>query len=105
MLRYAAIRTLWLVPTLFCMIVFLFALTHFAPGDPVEVMCGPRASGETKAMVRELFHLDSPLHVQILYFIKNLFQGNLGVSIADREPAVDIRVATKVALRPRARAR
>jgi len=89
MVKYATTRILWLIPTLFCMIIFLFSLTRLAPGDPVNVMCGPRASEETKAMVRELFHLDKPLHVQIFYFVKNLFQGNLGVSIADREPVID----------------
>jgi peptide/nickel transport system permease protein len=89
MLKYAIVRILWLIPTLLCMIVFLFSLTHFAPGDPVDVMCGPRASAETKAMVRELFHLDKPVTTQVFYFIKNLFQGNLGVSIADREPVID----------------
>jgi len=87
--KYAIARILWLIPTLLCVVIFLFSLTHFAPGDPVNIMCGPRASDETKAMVRELFHLDKPLHVQIFYFIKNLFQGNLGVSIADREPVLD----------------
>jgi hypothetical protein len=44
MVRYAITRILWLIPTLLCMIIFLFTLTHFAPGDPVDVMCGPRAS-------------------------------------------------------------
>ena len=87
--KYAIARVLWLIPTLLCVVIFLFSLTHFAPGDPVNIMCGPRASDETKAMVRELFHLDKPLYVQIFYFIKNLFQGNLGVSIADREPVLD----------------
>ncbi len=89
MFRYAMTRLMWLVPTLLCMIIFLFSLTHLAPGDPVNVMCGPRASEETKAMVRELFHLDKPVHVQVFYFVKNLFEGNLGVSIADREPVID----------------
>jgi peptide/nickel transport system permease protein len=87
--RYALTRILWLIPTLLCMIIFLFSLIHFAPGDPVDVMCGPRSSEETKTMVRELFHLDKPIHVQVFYFIKNLSQGNLGVSIADREPVID----------------
>ena len=71
------------------MIILLFSLIHFAPGDPADVMCGPRSSEETKTMVRELFHLDKPIYVQVFYFIKNLSQGNLGVSIADREPVID----------------
>lgn len=87
-MKYAISRVLWLIPTLFCVILFLFSLLHFAPGDPIEVMCGPRASEETKAMVRDIFHLDKPLIVQIGYFFKNVLTGNLGVSITDREPVI-----------------
>lgn len=88
MLKYAISRLLWLIPTLLSVILFLFSLIHFAPGDPIDVMCGPRASEETKAMVKDLFHLDKPLIVQVGYFYQNLLKGNLGVSITDREPVI-----------------
>jgi len=88
MLKYAISRLLWLIPTLLCVILFLFSLIHFAPGDPVDVICGPRASEETKALVRDIFHLDKPLIVQAGYFFQNLLKGSLGVSIIDREPVI-----------------
>jgi peptide/nickel transport system permease protein len=88
MLKFAISRLLWLIPTLLFVVLFLFMLTRFAPGDPVEVMCGPRATEDIKAFVRESFHLDEPLLIQVGYFFKNVFSGNLGVSIADREPVI-----------------
>jgi peptide/nickel transport system permease protein len=66
----------------------MFTLTRFAPGDPVDVMLGPRATEEQKEEMRKMFHLDDPLFTQVFYFISNFTTGNLGVSIADREPVV-----------------
>ena len=86
MLNYAISRLLWLIPTIIIVILLLFILTRLAPGDPADVLTGPRASAETKQMVRELFHLDEPAVVQAGCFFINLFKGDMGISIADREP-------------------
>jgi peptide/nickel transport system permease protein len=81
MLKYIIKRMLWTIPTLMGVLVLLFSLTYFLPGDPATAMLGPRA---TPALVEELnarLHLDRPLPVRLGYYVTGVLKGDLGTSV------------------------
>ena len=59
-----------------------FVVTHLVPGDPAAANLGQRAIGDPAAVqaFRHQYGLDRPVPVQYLLYLKNLFQGNLGIS-------------------------
>ena len=60
------------------------------PGDPVNVMLGPRATPELKEALRERLHLNDPIYIQIYYFFLGLLQGDLGVDLTSNRPVTSI---------------
>lgn len=89
MLRFAAKRLLMIIPSLAGMIVLTFALVHLIPGDPVQMMLGERVLGDAEhAHMMRVLGLDQPLHVQLLDYIGKVVRGDLGTSIATKQPVV-----------------
>jgi len=74
---------------LLCLVTITFFLVRLMPGDPLT---------DTKALpehiiakYRAYYHLDKPLPVQYLYYLKNLAHGDLGYSMTkDGRPVIDI---------------
>jgi peptide/nickel transport system permease protein len=64
----------------------VFFLLRLVPGDPVSVMLGGEYSPEAAEQLRENLGLDEPLYVQYVTWMGNVLQGDLGRSIATREP-------------------
>lgn len=83
MLRYAGRRILSLIPVLFGVTVIMFIISHAVPSDPTALFLGPHASDDPDLVraFRERWSLDSPLPVQYIDYMRNLFQGDLGTSI------------------------
>jgi len=84
--RYLASRLLGLLAVMGIVAVFVFVLTHAAPGDPVAVLLGDQASAEDIARVRVQYGLDKPLPVQFAYWLREVLHGNLGQSIFLQRP-------------------
>ncbi len=62
--------------TLFFVSIVSFLIIHIAPGKPSQVdPMNPKFTPEVVERFRKEFHLDKPLHVQYLYFYKDLFTG------------------------------
>ena len=69
--------------------VIAHAVVHLAPGEPSEVdPSNPRMKPEDVALIRAAFHLDEPLHVQYVYWMRDLLSGELR-SFKDGEPVLD----------------
>ena len=68
-----------------------FALAHAVPGDPIETVLGERAAGdpEIRAAAERRYGFDQPLHLQYVFFLRNLARGDLGESISTRRPVMD----------------
>jgi peptide/nickel transport system permease protein len=68
-----------------------FSLAHAVPGDPIESVLGERAAGnpEIRAAAERRYGFDRPLPVQYLYYVRNLFRGDLGESLTTRRPVMD----------------
>ncbi len=62
--------------TLFFVSVVSFLIIHLAPGEPSQVdPLNPKFTPEMVERFREAFHLDKPLHVQYVYFYRDLLTG------------------------------
>jgi peptide/nickel transport system permease protein len=62
--------------TLFFVSIISFLIIHLAPGEPSQVdPLNPKFTPEMVERFRKAFHLDKPLHVQYLYFYRDLFSG------------------------------
>lgn len=78
MWRFLA-RTLWqrLLLLVFISIVS-HTIVHLAPGEPTEVdPMNPMMKAEDIARIRQAFHLDDPLYLQYIDWLRDLFTGNL----------------------------
>jgi peptide/nickel transport system permease protein len=64
----------------------VFMLLHLTPGDPVEAMLGESASGADRDSLRRALGLEAPLPVQWGRYLMALAHGDLGRSLANRQP-------------------
>lgn len=97
---YIGRRTLGLIPKLLLASGIVFTLVQLTPGDPVTTLAPPRAGPEELAAIRARWRLDEPIYIQYLTWMANLLQGNLGVSVATRNPVTEmIAVRAPISLR------
>lgn len=82
-------RVLQSILVLFVMSIVVF-VGVFAIGDPVAALIDPRAPQEVIDQAIRNLGLDRPLYEQYLFFLKNAFTGNLGVSFVFGEPALSL---------------
>jgi len=77
---YLLRRFALVVPVLLGVATLVFALIHFVPGDPAQVMLGEQAAPSDVAELRERLGLDEPLPVQYGAFLSGLVRADLGTS-------------------------
>jgi len=88
---YIGRQLLTIIPTVLLSIVVNFALLHAAPGDPARIYAGmDTATEEQIAAMRHDLGLDQPLPVQFVNYVKEIAKGNLGNSLAFRQPVRDL---------------
>ena len=91
MYRYILKRIGMLIPVLLGVSFVIFALMHFAPGDPVRMLLGNSATGEQVEAMREAMGLNKPLLVQYLIYMKNLLlHGDFGTSYVYNESVLTL---------------
>jgi ABC-type dipeptide/oligopeptide/nickel transport system permease component len=81
MTRYIAQRVLSLIPVLLGVTLLIFLVMQLAPGDPAQIMLGPKATDTSLAQLRHELGLDEPMHVQYFRWLSRVVQGNWGRSI------------------------
>lgn len=73
---------------LFIVSVIAHSVVHLAPGEPSEVdPSNPRMKPEDVAKIRAAFHLDDPLYLQYVYWMRDLATGELK-SFKDSQPVL-----------------
>ena len=85
-LRFLMQRVLLAIPSLLLVSLLVFMVVRLIPGDPAQILAGDMATPQAVAELRAQWGLDRPLPVQYLTYIKNLLAGNLGRSVATRNP-------------------
>ena len=81
-------RVLGTIPIMFGVAIIVFFFIRLTPGDPVDIMMGQGgaiSSGELEQL-REEFHLNEPLHIQLWYFLRDAAKGDLGYSYVLKQP-------------------
>ncbi|USZ69508.1 ABC transporter permease [Halorussus salilacus] len=78
--RFVIKRLLLLVPVLFGVATFVFAILHLSPGDPARVIAGQRASQEFVNQIRTELGLNDPIWVQYGRFLLEAAQFDFGES-------------------------
>lgn len=84
-------RLLLMIPLLIGITLVAFIISNFVPSDPMNAALGQKALDDPVivAAFREKWGLDEPLHVQYLTYLKNLLQGDMGMSIVRRRPVAE----------------
>ncbi len=90
MLTFLGKRLLQLIPTLFFVSVIIFSLQQLLPGDPALVMAGEERDAAVIEQIRRQYRLDQPIPVQYLYWVKNVFVGDLGESMRIHVKVLDL---------------
>src|SRR6478609_6672152 len=83
-------RLLQLVPTVILLSMIIFSLQHMLPGDPALVLAGENPDEATLTAIRTQYHLDQPIVVQYLYWVKGVVTGDLGESMRHNRPVLDL---------------
>jgi peptide/nickel transport system permease protein len=93
MLTFLGNRLLQLIPTLFFVSVLIFGLQQLLPGDPALTMAGEERDPQVIEQIRRQYHLDQPLPVQYVYWLKGVLSGDLGESMRIKEKVLDLIVS------------
>lgn len=83
-------RVLIAIPTLLVVSVFVFALIHALPGDPILVMMGEERDPEVIARMRAIYRFDDPILVQYVAWVGQVVQGEFGRSLRTGEPVLHL---------------
>lgn len=76
--------SLWLVATI------LFLIFRLLPGDPTTSVISPQMSQQARQELAAQYGLTQPLHVQYVYYLKNVATMNLGNSFQYSSPVTEI---------------
>ena len=63
---------------------------HLAPGDPLQAYISPDMNVEDIERIRESLGLNDPIIVQYFKWLFNTIQGNLGYSMVNSKPVLDL---------------
>jgi len=90
MWTYIIRRTLLLIPIFLIISVVVFSLIHMVPGDPIDSLLGPGSTDTDRVELTKLYGLDKALPVQYLVWMKKIFMGDMGQSIIEKQPVLDM---------------
>src|SRR5512139_671097 len=88
--RYVMQRLLLMIPMIWLVITMVFLLLRVAPGDPVSAAVGGKLSEAALDERRAALGLDRPLIVQYLETLDNVATLDLGKTISDNRPVLEI---------------
>ena len=89
-IKYLIHRLLWAIPVLLGASFVAFILVHLSPSDPARLMLGDAAQPDQIERLRAELGLDRPIYVQYVDFLVSAIQGDLGQSLSERRPVMDI---------------
>ena len=87
---YALTRLALAIPMVFILLTMVFLLMRVAPGDPINAALGGHAPPAAVNQIKRELGYDKPIYVQYLEYLKDIAEGNLGTTITDHRPVMDI---------------
>lgn len=79
--RYVIGRIFIGIAVVLCVSLAIFGIMQAMPGDPVDLMTGPRVPAEKIAQIKARWGLDQPWYVQYVMWLGNVLRGDFGLSI------------------------
>ena len=92
MLKFVIRRLTFSIPVLVGILVVTFTLARAIPGDPCLAVLGERATPEICDAFFRRNGLNEPLPVQLLIYMRNFAQGDLGDSLRFHRPVMELLV-------------
>lgn len=86
MIRFIIRRLLMFIPVLLGIILLVFIILDFTPGDPAQIILGDMATPAEVAKLRTEMGLDDPLLVRYGRYVLGLVQGEMGISYKSATP-------------------
>jgi peptide/nickel transport system permease protein len=80
--------TLQAVLTLSVIVILVFVLVRFLPGDPVEILLGTQYTPAAAEAMRIQLNLDGSIPEQFVNYVTGLAHGDLGLSMSQRGRSV-----------------
>ncbi len=87
---YVFRRTLLLIPIFFIISVVVFSLIHMVPGNPIDSLLGPGSTAADRVELTKAYGLDKSLPVQYFVWMKKFITGDMGQSIIEKQPVLDM---------------
>lgn len=87
MLRFIVRRLISLIPTLFIIVTLSFFIIRVAPGGPFS--SEKQVPPEVLQNIMRKYHMDEPLPMQYLRYIKDMAKGDLGPSFRYKDYSVN----------------
>ncbi len=88
MLRYV-VRRLALLPLTLLLVAFVTFVILRLTGNPVDIFLDINRTPEQVAELTARLHLDQPIPIQFLIFLRDLLRGDFGQSLQFNGPAMD----------------
>jgi peptide/nickel transport system permease protein len=89
LLRFLWPRLLAALLTLFGAALLTFVALRLVPGGYAEVLLGPFATAEARALIGAKYGLDQPIAMQFGKWLAALAHGDFGLSLVTRKPVID----------------
>lgn len=89
MIAYFISRLFRALFTIFLVMTFAFVVLRMS-GDPALIMLGPDAPQSAIDAFRRSWGLDEPIWVQYLSYLKGLITFDFGLSMRDKQPAINL---------------
>lgn len=86
-------RILWFLLSMLILSVAVFYFARLAPGDPLQSYYGDAVESMTTAELdaaRARLGLDGPIALQYVKWISNALQGDFGMSLKFKMPALEV---------------
>lgn len=74
-------RLIWLIPTLFGLILVVFLIANVVPTDPARIIAGENATVQQVEALRHEMGFDKPLYEQFGRYVYDLATGDMGKSL------------------------
>lgn len=90
MIKYILRRIILMIPVVLSVIVIVFTLMFFTPGDPVDTIAGAEATVEAREEIREELGLNGTYFERLTRYISGLLRGDLGLDYNSRMPVINM---------------
>lgn len=87
---YLLKRLASLIPVGLGVLLVVAFMIHLVPGDPVDAILGDFATQEDKQNLRHTLGLDRPVPQQLINYVKDVAQGDLGQSLIYKKPVTEL---------------